>query len=273
MDNNLRGEGQDTKRTSKEVVDIYYDDKPYFRYLYKKTEKIILAVYLVTNLFTDREPLKWELRKISSPLLSRTLSFNTRDLEVGVARDLLGKFMELESWLLIANQSLFLSDMNYTILKKELDGLMALLAELEVKQSPEKNVGLSENFFKDNSSLVLGQSPFLVDERRPFVDTTSHKGHPYKGHSKMSLTSVMRGRLGNSKRENILPKNSSQANGDRRNLIIGLLQKKALISVKDVADVISGCSEKTLQRELLGMVKDGVLVKEGERRWSRYKMA
>ena len=30
------------------------------------------------------------------------------------------------------------------------------------------------------------------------------------------------------------------------------------------------CSEKTLQRELMSMIKDGVLYKTGEKRWSRY---
>jgi len=30
------------------------------------------------------------------------------------------------------------------------------------------------------------------------------------------------------------------------------------------------CSEKTLQRELMSMIKDGVLNKTGEKRWSKY---
>ena len=33
---------------------------------------------------------------------------------------------------------------------------------------------------------------------------------------------------------------------------------------------LSSCSEKTLQRELISMVKNGVLNKTGEKRWSRY---
>jgi hypothetical protein len=40
--------------------------------------------------------------------------------------------------------------------------------------------------------------------------------------------------------------------------------------VKDVSAVVKDCSEKTLQRELLALVAQGVLKKEGERRWSSY---
>jgi hypothetical protein len=57
---------------------------------------------------------------------------------------------------------------------------------------------------------------------------------------------------------------------DRRATILGLLQKKDRVTVRDVAAVIKDCSEKTIQRELLALVAQGVLKKEGERRWSSY---
>ncbi|NBD73640.1 DeoR family transcriptional regulator [Patescibacteria group bacterium] len=60
---------------------------------------------------------------------------------------------------------------------------------------------------------------------------------------------------------------------DRRAQILGLLQRKDSVSIKDVTEVITDCSEKTIQRELLALVESGVLKKEGERRWSRYSLA
>ena len=59
---------------------------------------------------------------------------------------------------------------------------------------------------------------------------------------------------------------------DRRAVILGLLQKKDKINVKDVAQVIRDCSEKTIQRELAALVAQGVLKREGERRWSTYSL-
>jgi hypothetical protein len=51
-------------------------------------------------------------------------------------------------------------------------------------------------------------------------------------------------------------------------------------TIKDVKDRVKespeqasflvSCSEKTLQRELVSMVRDSVLYKTGEKRWSRY---
>ena len=34
-----------------------------FVFVYKKTEKLASAVYMVTNLFSENEPMKWILRK------------------------------------------------------------------------------------------------------------------------------------------------------------------------------------------------------------------
>jgi hypothetical protein len=43
--------------------------------------------------------------------------------------------------------------------------------------------------------------------------------------------------------------------------------------IKDVSPLIEGCSEKTIQRELMSMVHNGTLKKIGEKRWSRYSLA
>jgi DeoR/GlpR family transcriptional regulator of sugar metabolism len=45
------------------------------------------------------------------------------------------------------------------------------------------------------------------------------------------------------------------------------------ISIKDIALNINGCSEKTIQRELINLINDGKIKKTGERRWSRYSIS
>ena len=59
----------------------------------------------------------------------------------------------------------------------------------------------------------------------------------------------------------------------RQEVILDLLKHKKEIMIKDVSSLISGVSEKTIQRELLSMVSEGVLKKIGEKRWSRYSLA
>ncbi len=36
--------------------------------------------------------------------------------------------------------------------------------------------------------------------------------------------------------------------------------------------MIDDCGEKTIQRELVSMMKEGSIKKEGERRWSQYSL-
>lgn len=59
----------------------------------------------------------------------------------------------------------------------------------------------------------------------------------------------------------------------RQSIIIAVLKRKREVMIKDVAPLINGCSEKTIQRELLNMVHSGVIKKIGEKRWSRYSLA
>ena len=59
----------------------------------------------------------------------------------------------------------------------------------------------------------------------------------------------------------------------RQSIIIAILKRKKEIMIKDVSSLVSGCSEKTIQRELSAMVRAGVLKKMGEKRWSRYSLA
>jgi hypothetical protein len=52
-----------------------------------------------------------------------------------------------------------------------------------------------------------------------------------------------------------------------------MLKGGVKLTIKDFAQKIKGCSEKTIQRELIVMLTSGVLKKEGERRWSKYFLA
>ena len=65
----------------------------------------------------------------------------------------------------------------------------------------------------------------------------------------------------------------SEAVKDRREGILSVIKNKGFTSIKDISTVIRGISEKTIQRELQGLVEAGLVVRQGERRWSRYSLA
>lgn len=65
-------------------------------------------------------------------------------------------------------------------------------------------------------------------------------------------------------------KEDSKGQSDRMTLILELVRKRKSASIKDIAAVIRGCSEKTIQRELTVLIERGLVRRQGERRWSVY---
>jgi len=66
------------------------------------------------------------------------------------------------------------------------------------------------------------------------------------------------------------PKMSNKNQSERMSLILNFIQKNKRASIKEIASVIKGCSEKTIQRELGALIEQGLVKKVGERRWSVY---
>lgn len=57
---------------------------------------------------------------------------------------------------------------------------------------------------------------------------------------------------------------------ERTSAILEMVRKNRGLSVRDIALVVKSCSEKTIQRELAALIEQGLIRKQGERRWSLY---
>jgi hypothetical protein len=62
----------------------------------------------------------------------------------------------------------------------------------------------------------------------------------------------------------------SQKSDSRRARILSVIRTIGQANIKDISAVVTDCSEKTIQREVISMIDEGILGKEGERRWSMY---
>jgi hypothetical protein len=60
--------------------------------------------------------------------------------------------------------------------------------------------------------------------------------------------------------------------GSRRDRVIQVLRDKGSATIKDIIEVVTDCSEKTIQRELISLIKNNIVSREGERRWSKYSL-
>lgn len=205
-------------------------------YLYKKTEKLVSALYLISNFLSDKEPIKWQLRESGIDLLSQNMSVS-----------LINKILSL---LQVAHVSGMVSEMNFNILKFEFESLIQAV-EQAGKESLKGHV-LSEQFF-----TVSNQGETLNREKGfSLIPNNSPKGHNTMS-DRMSV-------------KNTELKQKDKSN--RQDIIIGLLKKGGELGIKDFTSAIKGCSEKTIQRELVVLVSKGQIKKAGEKRWSRYSL-
>lgn len=65
----------------------------------------------------------------------------------------------------------------------------------------------------------------------------------------------------------------SQESGSRAEKILQILKERGESSIGAIAGELPSVSEKTVQRELITLVDNGVVNRVGERRWSRYRIA
>ncbi len=213
----------------------------------KRTERLTSALYLISSFIPDHDPLRTDLRKTGLLLLS--------DIATGALRhrpeEVLSRIASLVALLEVAEASRYLSPMNGKILREKYGELTNALVSL----SPDAADLLSrmvEGPLDLSSSPSQGQTPLL----------SRSIGGSQKGR-RQSPHSLRKGRSSS--------KEIDSAN--RRDLIIGAVKDKGKASIKDISQIVSDCSEKTLQREVLSLVSQGVLKKEGEKRWSVYTLA
>jgi len=263
------------KETTQDL-NFFIKDKD-FLYITKKTERLVSAFYLLTDLFPDQEPLKWTLRKYSLDIVGEVLALNTNFNRENVSSYIANSnILKLHSFLETAHMSGLISNMNFSLLQNEIFKLIGMETEYARGDGP-KDKNLSNNYFsedyKGQHSLEtkLKELPYqgLVPEKeaRDFDKKTNKRQNLNEG-VRLPVTQKS---LDKSFVVDVFRENKSKKN-ERQIKIIDLVKNKGVVSIKDISLNMNGCSEKTIQRELITMVKSGVLKKEGERRWSRYSL-
>ena len=241
----------------------FFSVEDYLVYVFKKTEKITSALYLVSSLLKDEEPLKWEIRDKGIDLLSS--SFIASSAVPGdknsVIQSLFTAALETLSLLNVARISHLVSEMNHNILVREIDHVVALLRDRLASNAENAGYVLSDAFFKTTEIPV---SDMRNGQQDPMP---AHAGRNKFQETRNSNTHFNLVNQGINKGQDVQFKKTS-----RQELIVNLLKGQSNLTIKDFSKVIKDCSEKTIQRELLGLVDKGIIKKEGERRWSKYSL-
>jgi len=253
--------GQDIK------IAVFDKDRKYL-YAYKKAERLASALYIVSNLVPEDEPIRMQLRERSVSLLHSIVSFsvlsNTK-IQVATA---LAHVIEICGLLDIARTLGLVSEMNHRVLVNEYIDFGHFI-QTHADQLGENLGAIPFRLFdtrtlEDELDQYLSQTDSVTDtnkrQKQPQnVSDVSRANTPKAQPIKKTTTVDDTGHQKDKKRE-------------RRDVIFSVLKERNSVTVKDIARVVHDCSEKTLQRELGALVASGVLKKEGERRWSTYSL-
>lgn len=215
----------------------------YRSYIVKKSERLASALYVVTGFIQQDEPMRKKLRTGALDIIGLSVRPSGMSLE-GIEK-FKSLCVEMSVLLTTARGSGLLSQMNAGLLSEE----YALLGSF-----------VSENSQTLREGKVLAFESLAEPKHAP-TEEVADKRH-LKSHVQKSAAP---------KRQRLSTPSGNQS--DRKRTILNLIDSKDTITIKDAVSMIPGVSEKTIQRELLALVKDGVVQKEGERRWSTYKRA
>lgn len=252
---------------------------PIYEFANKKTEKLVTALYMVSDCMDTDDALKGKIRLLGVELLSdiyklSTLSPVDKNTYTSIS---LTHIYELLSFIEIAYTIGFISEMNTTILKKEFSTLAS---------------DLKSNLTKDKHfTFTLDEKMFELPELQNNSETSVRQGLSRESFIKDKRTSfnTMSFINNESPLQTLQPKKTNYSvtnlsdRQDRTNKIISLIKDLSLqadkkdlsgnqtgVSIKDISFLFTDCSEKTIQRELNSLVSKGQLKKTGAKRWSRY---
>jgi predicted HTH transcriptional regulator len=147
------------------------------------------------------------------------------------------------------------SPMNGSIIKEEFEAFMLELNKFTQNFETNKNFSVKSIF--TSSDLV----------------SLNNSNHQLDGFSKPEFLSI-ESKSVKSVTESVVKNGGGLKRKDqRKNTILSFIKGHNNSSIKDIVPNIIGCSEKTIQRELIELIKEGKIKKTGERRWSKYSIA
>jgi len=252
-------------------------------FLAKKTEKIVSAIFMVTDLFgNDINRIKKTLQEESVDVLDLVHQLhNPIKFEHTLLITLERKYTYIVSLLEVALQVNVLSESNATILIKELYGCIdrihsikaSPLSELQKETLSHESFQIpaimdgfeptppSTNLFKESiQDKIQSSNQRDIREEQPKTYKTP-KPQPRNTNQTSTPAPQTRADSGD----------KSQAKKDRQKNIIDFLKGKGNVSITDIYAQFDGITSKTIQRDLNELIKDNVVEREGNKRWATYK--
>ncbi len=258
--------------------------------IYKRSEKISRACFLVTSHVKDSDALKGKIRHLAVDLPFQTLKLVSGTLsDAELIKDISLSAATISSLLETSHAVGHISSANLGLMQSQ---IALFLDAVESEFSTERK--LESIFTYDMWNLDNTQHSTSASDASATYEALGSTAIPQAMHPTHSAHSVSGSRHDGHKptvqpisRKVAEPKKpihpidrahpeealGNPVKNERQTLILNTIRARGELSIKDLTTVIKGCSEKTIQRELITLVNNGDLLKSGERRWSRYSVA
>lgn len=218
-------------------------DDTYYKYIFKKTEKIVSVIFFVSNSI--------ETNLKTQPVLEDTLSAAQAAHNAVLATLAVRAHLAEESQRTLAHSLIALDS------KLRVAAALRLISEEVLRVLTVEIEG-----------VLRGLNKYLVNTSA--FDDLDYKVMPETAVRVPSVRASRPEREREAKGENSNPTSSSDL--DRRERIKVVLGAKGEATIKDISDIINDVSSKTIQRELNSMIEDNLVKRQGERRWSKYSL-
>lgn len=231
-----------------------------FMTIYNRSYRLAAAVFMISNIMDKDEELRTKMKKLSLELVST--SVDLKDISFLDAKKLISNLekisLELMSVLDIASIADLVSKMNAGILREEFQSFVSDLSKFSDNSESNKNISI-KSIFSEPLTSSTGSNLQIADikhqseidgihkneQKNTIVSSKGNGGENHNGHKRKDL---------------------------RKNTILEFIKGHNNTSIKDIVPNITGCSGKTVQRELISLINEGKIRRIGERRWSRYSI-
>ncbi len=249
-------------------INLLFTGDSYGLFVFKKTEKIVTAIYLLTGLMSDNEPMKMKLRDLATEMLSTALGMSERVWgEEIFQKTLIANTCEMSVLFDVALRVKMISTMNHKIIHDELVKFSDFLITSSSNYSSAKIAFAQDAFDGDYNFVPEQRNNSSINES--LVLPTLSKDF-YKGQNNIKENNVL-DKMSQGKVE--VSEKNVKDKSKRQEIILSMLKGGSKLTIRDFAKNIKDCSEKTIQRELISLLSNGTIKKEGERRWSKYFLA
>lgn len=238
----------------------------------KKADRLAAALYILSNLFSDKEPLKWELRD-SVLTISKDINKARSTNSDVLLRKLYFEIDMILRMLCIAQIGGLVSQMNFSIFKKEIEEMQAVVHKCNESDNLSEDVSFEDTFFTEKEVTAKDDN-----DKMSVLYKKIPRNNEYNK-TEIQENELLNQKLVNNKQTSDAPfistTNTTGAilRNERRDKILRFLNNKRDATIKDIASNFSDCSDKTIQRELNTLIKNNLVVRSGKRRWSRYSVA